>query len=270
MAGRKTGEGWGCVAGRRAGWRCVAGRAGESRGGSGAEARRRGRGRGGGPGSVSASTLVRPGPQAGVATDRQQCAVAGDETDPDAFAQFELIDRRPSAWPPAGHQVAAQALRLVAEPQPERPGCGSISRIGTAAPPGHPRHESALHHHREQHHHEDDVVDQRWRRARPAAKTNVPSRIGTAPLSPAHSTNTFSPRRRPTGSSSGADQQRPHHQRQQRGQDEADPPGVAGEQLPQVDGQAEHGERDDLAEAGQRRRGPGGSRLCTGPAGRRA
>ena len=80
----------------------------------------------------------------------------------------------------------------------------------------------------------------------------MPSRIGTAPLSPAHRTNSRSPRFRSTASSSSPTSSG----RTTRASSTARPspiqPVVHVAQVRERDRQAEHGERDDLAEAGQR------------------
>ena len=101
---------------------------------------------------------------------------------------------------------------------------------------------------------------------------NVPSRIGTAPFSPAHSTKARSPRRSRTGHSSSPTQHRPDRRRpaatartrpvhqHAAGRDTSRSPIV----------RPEHRERDDLAEAGQRRSGTARSPACTARARRRA
>ena len=85
----------------------------------------------------------------------------------------------------------------------------------------------------------------------PPSSASAPSRMGTAPFSPAHATKMRSPHVRRVGSRNGMHRERTRDERQQHGEHEAVPPRVARTEIAEADRQAERDERGDLGQSGE-------------------
>ena len=181
-----------------------------------------------------------------------QPAVAADHADPEVLADVEVADRAPVGPRPGLDEVAVQALRLVAEPHAQRPRLGLGDPHRDLQQARDRRHQPALHDDRHEHHDEDDVVDPRPRRPsprparrcragsarRPSARRTARSsaRRGAAPPAAARARRAAAGRRGPAA--------RPGRARSTRAR--------RANTDDRLDRQAEHHERHDLGDGGQR------------------
>jgi len=138
--------------------------------------------------------------QGGGATYRDELVVADDKADAHILAHGQISDAAAVGWGTGYYDVAAQPTGLLAEPRPKAPWLGFHGPHRYAQPGGDGGHEAALDDDREGHQDHDDGV-QAGRVRTPAVSRKLPSRMGTAPLSLAHSTNSRSPQVSRTGSS---------------------------------------------------------------------
>ena len=160
--------------------------------------------------AASCTTTSSPGRERGASRAPHRLAVADDQHDPGALAERQVADRlRRRRATPVGDRRSAGVAGSSRRPDRDVPRLrldhphrdAAAGRAATGI-------ERALHDHRERDDDEDDPVDAAARPSTPASTANAASRIGTAPFSPLHITNSRSPGAGAPAASSGADHER--------------------------------------------------------------
>src|SRR5664280_2469536 len=189
--------------------------------------------------------------QHGPTADRHQLAAADHEADPGVVEAQRQVLQRAAVRRRAGRDaVPAHAVRLVAQPDSQRPRFRLDRAHRHPQQPGDRRHRPALDQHGERHYHHNHVVQALGlRHPGSEQKAAQQDRHSALQAGPQHERALVAPQSHRCQHE--ADQHRSDEQGQRHRQHQPHHPDIARRQGSEVDGEAQDQKGDDLAQAGQ-------------------